>query len=64
MALANRICEPIQHWQPPMTCGICGSRAIRYRDKYSGEAWCQKCTDKYVHDWYLAKNTRPVCEPA
>jgi hypothetical protein len=35
-------------------CGVCGSRNIRYRDKYSHEALCQKCANKYVHAWYLA----------
>ena len=37
-------------------CGTCGSRLIRYRNRFSGEALCQKCTDKYLPDWYVAKN--------
>jgi hypothetical protein len=52
--------QPAPAFRLSKTCGICGSFAIRYRDKYSHEAVCRKCADKYVHDWYLAERMDEV----
>jgi hypothetical protein len=46
---------PAAPFHLPQRCGICGSGAIRYRDKFSQEALCQPCVNKYVQAWYLAE---------
>jgi hypothetical protein len=54
--------DPAPPFRLSQTCGICGSRAIRYRDKYSHEALCQPCVNKYVQAWYLAERMEHVFE--
>jgi hypothetical protein len=47
--------DPAPAFRLSTSCGVCGSWDIRYRDKHSHEALCQKCANKYVHAWYLAE---------
>ena len=57
--------DPAPPFRLSQTCGICGSRAIRYRDKFSQEALCQPCVNKYVQAWYLAERMEhAVAAPA
>ena len=61
--------DPAPPFRLSQTCGICGSRTIRYRDKFSQEAvFVHARPAERVQAWYLAERMErafaaPACNP-